>query len=195
MPRQKAIGVPISISSGEDAEEDGEIHGSGLAQQRLLRRSGRGRPATPASAQRQPLEGEEDHQERRRRRSACRRSRRAGRAPGSSRSRSGSSAGRRRPPCRRRRRGSRGRRSRASRGRRRGRKWISTSKPMWKFSRTPTAAPRKMNQLMTRIEAARSSSGSRSARSGRRPARRPWRSSGSCPAAATQSARRARAAK
>jgi len=25
---------------------------------------------------------------------------------------------------------------------------------MWKFSRTPTAAPRKMNQLITRIEAA-----------------------------------------
>ena len=34
-----------------------------------------------------------------------------------------------------------------------GRKWTSTSKPMWKFSRTPTAAPRKMNQLMTMIEA------------------------------------------
>ena len=34
-----------------------------------------------------------------------------------------------------------------------GRKWISTSKPMWKFSRTPTAAPRKMNQLITMIEA------------------------------------------
>ena len=35
-----------------------------------------------------------------------------------------------------------------------GRKCTSTSKPMWKFSRTPTAAPRKMNQLITMIDAA-----------------------------------------
>ena len=32
-----------------------------------------------------------------------------------------------------------------------GRKCTSTSKPMWKLSWTPTAEPRKMNQLISRI--------------------------------------------
>ena len=32
-----------------------------------------------------------------------------------------------------------------------GRKNSSTSKPMWKLSWTPTAEPRKMNQLISRI--------------------------------------------
>ena len=150
---RRRSGVPISMSAVKTPKRIGQVHGVTRSLRMTSSAFGSWSTDDAGGAQHQPLEGEERHQhaagdDRHVGEAARQVQHRDGRGPGLD----GELAGRR-PPCRGRRPAPRGRRSPASRAGAAGRKWTSTSKPMWKFSRTPTAAPRKMNQLITMTEA------------------------------------------